>query len=563
MKIHALGTHSDWVYNGGAWGRAGHQRIADLTYAAGIRRLYWRTHNGGLACYPSKICGVQDGELYRDPNFKGFGALPASHFAYAGQIDYREWDQVADMAEIGTRVGLETCHWITIFEDDHGGHLPSDFIRKHSEFRCMLRNGEAVPGCLDFGFPEVRDYKLAVLDEVLERPAKRVLLDFVRRNGRPSADADGNYRYGYSPELVAAFHRETGLDAADLKPGTAEWEAWLDFHARPLTEFIRAASERIRAKGLGVDILVWAVDTRAWKALDLETVVREGLVDNVLTGTLRYGFSPAEARRQVTVIREQLGADNAVPILPGLFAYHQIPPLSVDEFFSAAEAEGCSEVVLHEANHVIECPISDRLRAWFFGLPHSNREVESQAAGVPIRHEGFIRCHANERLEPDQKTAFTVSHTAEELVVTVTCEEREPANLLPVPGLGTDNFNANEMRARVFWNPFESVHLFLDPVHAHEDYCHFVLDPSGARQSERRLDERWEPDWNREVIVGETSWTARFCLPWSTLGICPQPGRVLGFQILRIQNSPSELSAWFCTTGRRINPLDFGHLLIS
>ncbi len=560
MKIYALGTHSDWVYNGGAWGRPGQQRIADLTYAAGIRRLYWRTHNGGQAKYPSKVCRVSDGAVYRDPNFQGLGTLPKSYFAYAQYLDYREWDQVADMGEIGTKVGLEVCHWYTVFEDDHGGHLASDFLLAHPKYRCTLKNGEQVPGCLDFWYPEVRAYKLAIFSELLEKPASRVLLDFLRRNGRPSADAAGNFRYGFNPEILGGFRAEAGLDARKIEPGSADWEAWLDYNARPLTEFLREAKRLAAARSVPLDLLTWAVDTRRWQAMDIAGMAREGLFENLLTGTQSYAYSAANAREQVTQMREVLG-DTAVSVLPGLFAYSQIPPLAVDDFAGAAEALHCPAFVLHEANHVIECPISDRLRAWSYGKPHAVREVTATLAGEPTKvYGGFIKAHDVENTPCDQLTEFFVSYTPQELIVTVICHENNPSALLPVPGLGTDNYNANALKARAFWNPYESVHVFLDVHHSHEDYHHFILDPAGEKQAERRMDEDWAGAWDGTAEIASDRWTTTFSLPWKTWGITPESGRIIGFQIVRVQNAPREVSAWFCATARRLNPLDFGHL---
>ena len=564
MNIQALGTHSDWVYNGGAWGRAGHQRIADLTYAAGIRRLYWRTHNGGQAKYPSQVCSIADGTHFRDPEFKGLGSLPKSYFAYMKTLDYREWDQVSDMYEIGTEVGLEVCHWYTVYEDDHGGHLYSDFLKKHPEYRCTLRTGEQVPGCLDFWYPEVREYKLSIIDELLEKKTSRMLLDFLRRNGKPSADAEGNFRYGYNPEILAGFQSETGLDAKQLTPTMPEWETWLDYNARSLTEFLREVHLRAQAKGVPIDLLTWAVNTRRWQALDLSTILTEGLAENLLTGTHRYAFSAADARRQVTQMQEHLGENSPTPILPGLFCYHQFPPRSVDEFIKEAESLGCEAIVLHEANHAIECPITDALRAWHLGKPHVKREIiASSDTATAQTYEGFIPCHDVTGRSCDQITQLSATYDANALVISVVCSERSPENLLPIPGIGSENYNGNELGARAFWNPFESVQLLLDASHAHEDYYHFILDPSGATLAERRLDEDWSGEWQGIAEIGTDKWTATFRIPWPTLEITPTVGCQFGLQVVRMQNSPRELTAWFCTTGRRVNPQDFGHLRLA
>lgn len=563
LPISALGTHSDWVYTGGAWGRAGQQRVADLTLAAGIRRLYWRTHNGGQACYPSKICTVMDGGVFRDPDFKGFGALPKSYFAYATHIDYSDWDQVADMAAIGKASGLETCHWYTCFEDDHGGHLLSDFARKHPEFRCTLRDGQPVEGCLDFWYPEVRDYKLSIIAELLERPCSRLLLDFLRRNGKPSADAQGHFRYGYNPEIKDAFRKETGLEIDHIKPGSDEWERWIDFVSAPLTEFVLAAAELARKANVGVDLLVWPVDTRHWKALDLSTITASNRIGNVLVGSQRYAASAAEAARQIQALAPQI-SNQSVAVLPGLPAYHGLAPRQVDGFFQGALEHGAQGVVLHESNHVVESPLADTIRSWSIGHPHEARRITAHRKSKPgPEYRGFLRCFNPETPEPDQETTFKVSYDDRELTVEVHCAERKADDLLPVPGLGDDNYNANQLRARAFWNPYESLHLFVDSEHRHEDYFHFILDPANRTLCERRLDEDWEGQWKSETQIGPDHWRATFHIPWSTLGVHPLPDREMGFQLFRLQNQPRELSSWFHATGRRVNPLEFGHLKLA
>ncbi len=561
MKIHALGTHSDWVYNGGAWGRPGHQRIADLTYAAGIRRFYWRTHNGGLAKYPSNVCSIVDGSLSRD--YEGSGSLPRAYFAYMQSVDYRKWDQVLDMAEIGSQVGLEMCHWYTVLEDDHGGHSFSEYLQKHPQYRCTLRSGEQVAGCLDFWYPEVREYKLAIVDELLEKPTNRLLLDFLRRNGTPSGDVNGDFRYGYNPEILAGFESETGLDARRLEAGSADWRAWLDYNARPLSDFVQEVHSRAAKKGVPIDLLTWAVDTKRWQAFDLADIASKGLVENVLTGTHRYAYSAADARRQVLPMREILAQSLDVPVLPGLCCYDQFPPSSVDDFIQEAEALGCDAIVLHEANHLVECPATDRLRSWYLNRPNVKRSVLATSLGVSKKnHEGFIKCHDVTGQECDQLACLSAEYDEEALTLTVTCMERSPEKLLPVPEVGANNYNAVVLKARVFWNPFESVHVLIDPKDAHEDYFHFIVDPSGKTLADTRLDEDWQGEWQGGARIDADKWVATFRLPWSTIGITPREGRQLGLQVLRVQNSPREVSAWFCMTGRRVNPLEFGHLVL-
>jgi hypothetical protein len=186
--------------------------------------------------------------------------------------------------------------------------------------------------------------------------------------------------------------------------------------------------------------------------------------------------------------------------------------------------------------------------------------VAARSSQPLVRHEGFIKCFDALNQSCDQGTSFTTECCDDALVVTVTCQERNPDALLPVPGLGSGNYNANRLKARAFWNPYESLHLFVDAQFDHDDYCHFVLDPSGAMEMERRLDEDWNAPWTGEARIGGSDWAATFSVPWTTLGVTPEAGRRMGFQLVRMQNNPREISAWFCTTGRHANPQDFGVL---
>lgn len=566
MKLFALGTHSDWYYAGGSWGKQGLQRIADLSAEAGIQRLYWRTHNGGQAKYPSKVCKVSDNAGYRDPDFKGFGTLPKSYFAYMGHIDYRHWDQLIDMEEIAASTGLEYAHWYTIFEDDHGGHLGSDFLKEHPEYQCRTRDGEPVPGCLDFWFPEVREYKRKIVEELLEKPAERLLLDFVRRNGKPSADGNGDYRYGYNPEKLLAFRKATGLDALALCPGTAEWERWLEFNAQPLTDFLLEIGERAKAAGRPLDLMVWPVDQRRWLALDLPAVARSGAVETILIGSHTYSYAPAEVARQLEAIHPQV-AGSGCTVTPGLPAYQGLSADGFEGFVAEVERQGCQSMVLFESDAVLTNALSDRMRAVSLNRSHRQRSVTVvRTEGKPDwsrvpEQTGFLRTYTAGDGATDQETSFQMAHDGETLYLRVTCKERDPGKLLPVPCFDPHNYNMKQLGARAL-DPYESIHFFIDYHHQHENYARFIVDPSNRGLAGERINDQWPHPWSHEATIGPDRWTAELTLPLAPFRRDGVVGKELGFQLLRVQNEPREVSAWFNTRGRRIAPVDFGHLTL-
>ncbi len=566
MNIFALGTHSDWFYAGGGWGKPGLQRAADLSAEAGIKRLYWRTHNGGQAKYPSKVCKVSDNAGYRDPAFKGFGTLPKSYFAYMTHVDYSHWDQLTDMAEIATSTGLEYCHWYTIFEDDHGGHLGSDFLKEHPKYQCRTRDGEPVPGCLDFWFPEVREYKRRIVQELLEKPAQRLLLDFVRRNGKPSADGDGNYRYGYNPEKLLAFKEATGLDALALCPGSAGWEQWLDFNARPMTEFLLEISQMAKAVGRPLDLMVWPVDQRQWLALDLPAVAQAGAVGEILVGSHTYSYSSAEVSRQLDALRPQV-AGTGCTVTPGLPAYQGLSADGLEGFAAEAQRLGCQNIVLFESDALLSNPLSDRMRAISLGQSHTRRAVRVvRTEGTPDwsrvpQYSGFLKTYALGDGAPDQETSFQMAHDGEALYLRVTCKERAPENLLPVPCFDPQNYNMKQLGSRAL-DPYESLHFFLDYHHQHENYARFMVDPSNRSMAGERINDTWPHPWTHHAEIGADRWIAELTLPLAPFKRDGVVGKELGFQLLRVQNQPREVSAWFNARGRKIAPVDFGHLVL-
>jgi len=565
--MYTLGTHSDWYYHGGCWGKPGLQRVADLCLEAGINRLYWRTHDGGQAKYPSRVGSINDGARYRSGQFQGLGTLPESFFNYRKYLDYSQWDQLTDMAEIASSVGLPYSHWYTIHEDDHGGNFSSAFLENHPEFQCRTRDGQAIPGCLDFWFPEVRNYKRAIVEELLAKPAERLLLDFLRRNGTPSADFQGHYRYGYNPEKLEAFRRETGLDALKLTPSLPEWSQWLQFNARPMTEFVLEIADLARRVNRPLDLLLWPVDQLAWMAFDLPALARAGAVHDVLIGSHTYAFSAAEARRQVEAMRPQLEG-TAARMAPGLPAYYELPAEGFDRFVGEVERQGCDRMVLFESHALINSPLVERIRAASLDKSHHSRAVlairtegSPDWARVPVQ-TGFLRAFAFDDGQTDQETSFQVAHDGQSLYFRFICRERTPQHLIPVPQYDHNNYNVAQLGYRMYWNPHESIHLALDFRHQHEDFVCFTVDPANDAHAGTWIDEVWLTPWQHTTHIGPDRWEVELTLPLASLEIDRPSGKILGFQAVRVQDRPREVSSWFNSKGRRLQPLEFGHLTL-
>ncbi|MCC6423068.1 MAG: hypothetical protein IT447_06270 [Phycisphaerales bacterium] len=499
-------------------------------------------------------------------NYETYGSYPRSYYRYLESLDYSQWDPISSFLDAGREKGLEAGLWYTIMEDDHGGHVKSDFLKAHPELRCVNRKGEAVDGCLEFWFEPVREYKLAILDELLKKGAKHILLDLVRRNGTPSSDVDGFYQYGFNPQIVSAFRKQTGLDPRRLSPGSAEWHHWVDFMSRPYTDFLIEACNRINAHKASAELMTWPVHLKTWMAIDLEKILDAGSIDAVHVASHAYSYSPADLDRQLSSLQPQVRS-RPVKIVPSICGYEGLVASGLDDFFAAAQDRDIHTLVLHESESLLRNRMSTRFRAMAFGVPHFKRALHSRQASsvdwsLATKCSGFLRGYNESTLETDQLTEIQVAHTTDELCVRFTCHERNVSALLPVPSWPADNYNVKQLEARLWWNPKESVHLFLSVPGQFNDYFHFLLDPSNASGQEQRLSERWQGIWKHDVEIKPSAWCANFRIPFKTLGIHPEKGMKIAIHAVRAQANPVQITMLNLADTTILNPDEFGFLFL-
>lgn len=328
MILSAPATHSDWMLRDGVpWGPAGVHHMLDMCKAGGWSQVYWRALDGGRSLYSSQLMDPQgkwDANNFWHPGtpqdmayFRGFYPdMPEAEMAgllgRLEQYDYAEFDTLAEAVRYGHEIGIQVWAWISINEDDHGWGLQSRFSRAHPEYRWVKRDGTVYRSQLSFAFPEVRDYKLAILREILEQyPVDGIFLDWLRTGDirdNPQTDADGVADYGYERPLVESFAERYGVDPHSVPSGDARWVA---LRAAPVTEFVRAAEGLIHRarRDLPIAALVahpWLYRGRmdpidgnlAGMLLDVATWAREGLVDAVCpAGYYREGGDAARAHR--------------------------------------------------------------------------------------------------------------------------------------------------------------------------------------------------------------------------------------------------------------------------
>lgn len=274
-------------------------------------------------------------------------------------LDYSEFDPLAEAVRYGHEIGLQIHAWVSINEDDHGWGLQSTFSKAHPEFRWRKRNGTAYRSQLSFAFPEVRQYKLAILEELMAGyDLDGLFLDWIRTGDvrdNPQNDPDGVADYGYE-RLPVGEERSA--------PANGD-EAWVRERAEPQTEFMRAVRKLTRAhkRPLPVAALVghpWHYRGEQNKIdgnlrgllLDVQSWAREGLIDAVVPAG--YYLSGGSAVAAAKALREETEGQVNVRT----YAWVPSTLAEVEQAVAVADQANARQILFWEADY-----IDDRVNA--------------------------------------------------------------------------------------------------------------------------------------------------------------------------------------------------------
>ena len=566
MRISTLCTFNDWTAHFGAWGEAGVERVFDQLAIAKIERVYWRGLSGGLAEYPSDVAPRLLG--HANPDIFGIhthqGGIESWHSLKGA--NHNVFDPLAAAVRIGKERGISVCAWWTIYEEDHGGAHGSA-LGSDPRFLQRDRHGRFYAGTADFFFPEVREYKLRVLRELLDRGVDGLMLDLARHNATPSADETGVHRFGYNPEICEAFRAQTGIDPLGL---SADDSAWLDFKAAYQTDFVREVFAYLKPEQHKA-ILTWAVDMRRWLALDVPSLAREGLLDLLVPVSVRYSNSPKEVVDQYCVLAEQVKGEGATEVASSLATYFGAEDEDIEEAVLAAEDAGIKEIVHCECDQLITNRLTTSFRAVHLNAPRRKREVECTLLEAPPSeadwagakwYSDFFVVTGPDRIESLWKSEFQVIGGPSAFHCRLFAHGEKSLSRQN-PGEGKydqyterdDSFFSirkeyiDALGARLYWLGTDRGHLFLDPQRSRRKFFHFVADRFGNHAQQTHLDNSWKGDWQAHVQEpGETLWIAEWSVPWETLGAIPRTGDRWTFQLMREQALEREVSSWFVTT---------------
>ena len=572
MRIRALSTFTDWSGHAGCWGRLGVRKILETLKTAGVRDVYWRVFNGGMAMYPSHVAEVHVPHMYDVWKKNTEYPFPLLQIDHLKEIDFNAYDTIPDAIEIAEEYGMNLYLWYTIYEDSHGRPWRCSFNTDHPEYWHMDREGRSYSGTFDFYFDEVREYKHKIIDELLQYPAKGLMLDLVRHNATPSSDENCVYRFGFNPEIREAYKKEHGADPIDL---VADDEKWLAWNRDVNTSMIREIREKMDATETfrELSLMLWPVDYHKWGCFDVPALTEDGSVQMLTTQSLAWSVRPAEAKIHFDSLKSQ-SKNEDVALLPGLQGYQGLFPDQVEDFVESAEESGAKEVMFYEADHIAKWHLTMAVRAVNLGISFKKRALSaSKISNVDDSREiawdqlptykDFLYHRGNlDGTEPSEETVVRIAYDENALYFQFECSEDDVDSLLTPPTPNPrQQFYLDALKSKGTDFNTSAVNLFLDPSRGRQDYHTFGVLPSGESAEACFVDGEWSAQWTCNAEIGDKSWTVSMRIPFQSLGVqAPSSGSEWGVNLSRGVKRNNEVSVWFPCSWQLPLPNELGLL---
>jgi len=110
----------------------------------------------------------------------------------------------------------------------------------------------------------------------------------------------------------------------------------------------------------------------------------------------------------------------------------------------------------------------------------------------------------------------------------------------------------------------DSVELFIAPEAGGKEYYQFVVNSVGARYEGKGMDGTWNGQWHASARRDRGRWYAEIEIPFSTIGVVPEAGKMLGFNATRNDRSAEQSQTWVDLGGAAFHRPDrFGRLVLA
>ncbi|MCD7879390.1 MAG: family 10 glycosylhydrolase [Candidatus Gastranaerophilales bacterium] len=262
------------------------EKTVERIYKAGITDIFLETYFHGKTIYPSDYLRKQ-GVIYQRKEFEGFDPLAV-------------WIKEAHKRNMKLHIWFESFYVGNDNPKTTPNHVLSVYPLWANKRFMNYDSLEPVPSLsehngyfLDPANPQVRDYILNILNEIIENyKPDGINLDYIRYPQTVDSSYS-NYsvtNWGYTNYARNEFKSIYGIDPIDIKYGTGDWELWAEYRQNKISEFVFEVQKMTKPNNILLTAVIFpdlrkckVTKMQNWKTWSINKYV-DGFTPLILTG---------------------------------------------------------------------------------------------------------------------------------------------------------------------------------------------------------------------------------------------------------------------------------------
>jgi len=267
------------------------ERLMALSAHYGFDRVFFRVSVCGAVCYHTQVMTPAFENVFEKYTVEGLDGCCANIPSLHGRMGavMRRIDPLASCAKYAHKHGMEVYAWVTVFDSLY--YAPeTEFFQQHPEYTWVSKDGtKHVPGVPCYAYPEVREYRLDQIRELLKYDIDGIKLSPRSHSPWPGRGTtggnEGSRGYGFNEPVVKEYLRRFGRDPKQAAPDSLDELRFVQLKADFFTQFLREAKALTSAAGKKLIMVTSASisdPVRAnWMYVDADTLARERIVDEL------------------------------------------------------------------------------------------------------------------------------------------------------------------------------------------------------------------------------------------------------------------------------------------
>jgi len=271
-------------------------RLMAIAAHYGVDRILFRCSICGVEAYRSQVMYTADRKAFESYEGRvimdtGVGNIPS--YIPRMALVMEDTDPLRDCVEACRRYGMECWAWVTVFDSLY--YAPEDeFFQSHPEYTWVSRDGtQHIPGVPCYAYPEVREYRLNQMRELVERyDIDGIYLSMRSHSPWPFrgehsqvAEGCGSREYGYNEPVVAEYRRRYGIDPREVPWDSLEALRFVQLKGEFFKSWLAQVHEVTQAAG--VDLAMNTQTNSAdpllanWMYIPADDIAREHVVEEL------------------------------------------------------------------------------------------------------------------------------------------------------------------------------------------------------------------------------------------------------------------------------------------